>query len=139
MKKLPVLFLLLFSLSFYSQNDTVSVVGQKKNFVFTINGISGNGVIKMRKEQFKNAVIAFSFEDKKLTSKNVTSFKIKIPGIQAQLVKGNKIDNKTYQKILKTGAKGFIITLFDIKMDEDKLRISGPMCYLSPPLVIEIY
>ena len=137
MKRILLLFSLFFSLSFYGQNDTIASK-RSSDFVFTINGIEGWKVIKMKKEQLKNAVIRF--KDKKgLSTKKVTSFEFKIPGLKTQKIIGNKIDDYTYQKILRNASKGDILTFFDIKMDEHALVRSGPMCYLSPPLLIEIY
>lgn len=143
MKNIILLLLLFFSTPFYAQNDSVSVDKQKdiikSDFAFTFNGISNNGVIKVRKEQFKKAIIGFHFEDKKMGLKEVTSFSIKIPGIQAEKIIGNKIDDRIYNKILRIASRGDKITIFDIKINENKQRTLEGMCYLSPPLVIEIY
>ncbi len=79
MKRILLLFSLLFSLLFYGQQDAISV--KKKGIIATINGINGDNVIRMRKEQLKNAVIAYRFEDKKLLPKSkVISFQIKYQG-----------------------------------------------------------
>lgn len=133
MKRILLISSLFFSLSFYGQNDT-------NDFVFTINGIEGGKVVKMQKKQLKNAVIGFKSKNKNLgLSKRVTSFGIKIPGVQLEKVIGDKIDERTYQRILKYASIGDILVFSDIKMNENKIRKEGPMCFLSPPIVIEIY
>ncbi|WP_284651015.1 hypothetical protein [Flavobacterium terrisoli] len=129
MKKVIFLFVLFFSISFYGQNDKI-------NFVVTVNGMDASNIIKMKKEQLKDAVIAYRFEDKNLSDTKVIGFIIKVPGIQAVKIVGNKIDDRTYQKILRTASKGDKITFFDIKTNKNST--SGPICNVGP-VVIEIY
>jgi len=125
MKKIVILFLLFFPLSFYGQND----------FTLTIKGIEASKPIKFKKEALKNAVI--EFKDNKLLKFNIIGFKIKIPGVQTQEIKGNKIDERIYNKIFRIVSKGDIIVISDIKTNiikEEKGPYPDPMF----PIVIEI-
>nr|WP_294777338.1 GldM family protein [uncultured Flavobacterium sp.] len=128
MKKYFFLFVLFYSVHSFGQND----------FILTINGIDSSKPIKLKKEALKNAVIAAYSKDKKTIQWNIIEFTIKIPGVQAEKIKGNKIDERIFNKILHSASRGDMITIFDIKTNciKDKL---GP--YPDPmfPIVIEIY
>jgi hypothetical protein len=116
--------------------------------VFEIKGVSGfattingrNGFVRMQKKQFLDANIKVRFEDKNLFfSNNVTAFILKIPGMPSIQVIGNKIDSKTYEKILKNATKGDQITISDVKFLVLEESMKGGMCFKTTPIVIEIY
>lgn len=129
-----------FSMSFYGQGNPSAKKQAEEGCFFTINGIIQKGVLKMKKEQFKNMVIGYYINLQNQTvSDKATSFNIKIPGIQAEEIKGGKIDDRMYQKILRTASRGDFITIFDIKRDVAKYKFNGIICDAKAPLVIEIY
>ncbi|MGC4040906.1 MAG: hypothetical protein QM710_09045 [Flavobacterium sp.] len=132
MRFLTTVIILFFTISFYGQDD-------RNSYVATINGMEGNIVIKMRKEQFKKAVIGYNHKHKKDASINVTGFTLKIPGAQAEAIKGNKIDERMFLKILRNASRGDKITISDIKTIADNEKASGR--YIDPayPIIIEIY
>ena len=107
-------------------------------FVTTINGRSGN--VRMQKKQFLDAIIKVCFKDKNLTfSNNVTGFSLKIPGMPSIQVIGNKIDKENYEKILKKASISDQITISDVKLKVNESCLKGYMCFLTSPIVIEIY
>nr|WP_284651017.1 hypothetical protein [Flavobacterium buctense] len=94
----------------------------------------------MKKEQLKNAHVTVRFVDKNLNFLNkVTRFDLKIPGLESIQIEGDKIDEGTYQKILRKTSQGDQLALFDIKMNVYDPRLKGAMCFLTTPLVVQIY
>ena len=107
-------------------------------FVTTINGRSG--LVRFQKSSLKDAVIKIGFEDKNLSFSNkINSFSLKIPGISSIQVIGNKIDKESYEKILKNASLGDQITVSDIKFIVLEESMKGGMCFITTPIVIEIY
>lgn len=140
MKKSLSFFSLFLSLLFYGQNDQSVKPQTTEGCYVTINGIVKKGIVKMKKEQFKNLVIGFYINYKNETiSEKVSSFTIKIPGVQAEQIKGSKIDDRLFQKILRIASKGDKITFFDIKSNIKNSNFNGIICDPAFPLVIEIY
>lgn len=128
MKKYFFLFLFFYSVHSFGQND----------FILTVNGIDSSKPVKFKKEALKNAVIAAYSKDKKAIQWNIIEFTIKIPGVQAEKIKGNNIDERIFNKILHSASRGDLITIFDIKTN----CIKDKLCpYPDPmfPIVIEIY
>ena len=113
-------------------------IKRTSGFVTTINGSSG--LVRMQKNHFKDAKIKVRFEDKNLILLNsVTAFSLKIPGYPAIQVIGNKIDSSTYQKILNNASIGDQIVISDIKKKIEDKNFFGAGCFLTGPIVIEIY
>lgn len=142
MKNLIFLVVLFFSISFYGQTDSTSgkeiegkVIVQK--YGPTINGQVVKKPLKIRKEQLKDIVIGFKSKTK--ADVKVIGFSIKIPGVQSAIIKGNKIDDTTYQNILKIASKGDMITIFDIKSDLKPEKESEQIVDKIPPILLEIY
>lgn len=140
-----VVFFLFLSMPFYGQ-DAKPATPQKiekkveEGCFFTVNGIIQKQVLKVKKEQFKNMVIGcYINHQNKTASEKATSFSIKIPGVQAEQISGSKIDERLYQKILRTASKGDMITFFDIKRDLKNSEFNGIYCDVMAPLVLEIY
>lgn len=140
-----VVFFLFLSMPFYAQEakslPTEKIEKKAEEGCFpTVNGIIQKGILKVKKEQFRNMVIGYYINrQNKAVSEKAISFGIKIPGVQAEQVKGSKIDERMYQKILRTASKGDMITFFDIKRDMKNSVFNGIYCDVTPPLVLEIY
>jgi hypothetical protein len=140
MKRLLLLFSLFFSLSFYGQNNQSEKQQTTEGCYVTINGIVQKGIVKMKKEQFKNMVIGYYINlQNETVSDKAISFSIKIPGVQAEQIKGGKIDERMYQKILRTASRGDKITFFDMKQNLNNSKFNGIICDGVAPLIIEIY
>ncbi len=140
MKKAILFFSLFLSFLFYGQNDQPEKQQTTEGCYVTINGIVQKKIVKMKKEQFKNMVIGFYINYKNETvSDMVSSFSLKIPGVQAEQIKGSKIDDQLFQKILRIASKGDKITIFDIKSNLKNSNFNGIICDPAFPLVIEIY
>ena len=105
--------------------------------ISTFNKIEGNPLIKLQKSAFKDGVVDAMIGDKNIRKIfEVKQFTIKIPGIGAFVIQGNKIDNNTFEKINKQVSRGDMITIFDIKT---KSSISSSSTIFEVlPLVIEI-
>lgn len=107
-------------------------------FVTTINGRSG--LVRLQKSGLKDAIIKISFEDKNLSFSNkVISFSLKIPGIASIEVYGNKINQQSYEKILKNASIGDQITISDIRFTLLDEALKGFLICKINPIVIEIY
>jgi hypothetical protein len=104
-------------------------------FQSAINGRVG--VVDMKKENLKNANVTVRFEDKNLTFRNsVASFSVKLPGYKSIVINGNKIDEITFQKILRNISKGDQIVIFDVKMIINEPSLRNAMCFKTTPLVV---
>lgn len=102
----------------------------------TFNKIEG-GIIKLQKSGFKDGVVDVKGPDKNFEDIfTVTQFTLKIPGMPAIVIDGNKIDDKTFEKINKNASKGDQITIFDIRIKTIKLA-GAHICGISP-IVIQI-
>lgn len=140
MKKILLLFSMFFTNSFYGQTNQPEKQQSTQGCYVTINGIVQKRIVKMKKEQFKNMVIGFYINyNNETVSDKVSSFTFKIPGIQAEQIKGSKIDDRLFQKILRIASKGDMITIFDIKSNIKNTNFNGIICDPAFPLVIEIY
>ena len=107
-------------------------------FVTSING--RNGLVRLQKTSLKDAIIKISFEDKNLSFSNkVNSFSLKIPGMASVEVYGNKINQQTYDKILKKASIGDQITISDIRFTVLEESLKGFLICKINPIVIEIY
>lgn len=111
-----------------------------RNFPAPISTFNKNGEreLKLQKNAFKNGVVELKFPDKNLEDIfEVTSFGVKIPGMEGIVVNGNKIDSKTFDKINRYTSKGDLITIYDIKTKWVKIKSNGPICGISP-IVLQI-
>ena len=103
------------------------------NLVSTINKRAG--VVKFNKIQLKSAIIDVNSSDKNLDlGIVVTGFTLKIPGMKAIEVLGNKIDTNLYNKISNKISKSDQITISDIRFTT---KTSAHFCGISP-IVVEI-
>lgn len=124
-----------------NKKKTEKHVFQIKNiggFVTTINGRSG--LVRFQKSSLKDAIIKIGFEDKNLSFLNkLTSFSLKIPGMPSIEVYGNKINQQTYEKILKNASIGDQIIISDIRFTVLEEALKGFLICKINPIVIEIY
>ena len=105
--------------------------------ISTFNKIEGNPIIKLQKSALKDGVVDAMIGDKNIMKIfEVKQFTIKIPGIGAFVIQGNKIDNNTFEKINKQVSRGDMITIFDIKTKSS--TFSSSTIFEVLPLVIEI-
>lgn len=127
-KKAIFLLVLCYSVHTFGQND----------LILTVNGIDSSKPIKLKKEALKNALIASYSRSKESIKFTIIEFTIKIPGRQAEKIKGNKINDYIFNKILRFTSRGDVITISDIKTNSIRDKL-GP--YPDPmfPIVIELY
>ena len=113
-------------------------IRRTSGFITTINGKAG--IVRMQKNHLKDAKIKISFEDKNLVFSNeIVAFALKIPGQPSIQVIGNKIDDRTYERILRSSTIGDQITISDIKLRVMDDRLKGASCFLTSPIVVEVY
>ncbi|MEO5777237.1 MAG: hypothetical protein ABIQ27_10030 [Flavobacterium sp.] len=104
------------------------------SIISTFNKMEG-GIIKLQKSALKDGVVDVRVSDKNIEDFiEVTQFSFKIPGMPAMVIEGNKIDNKTFEKINKNASKGDEITIFDIRTKSIKIK-SGPICGIQPMII----
>ena len=104
----------------------------------TFNKIIGTSVIILPKSAFKNGVVSAIIPDKNIEEIfEVTGFSIKIPGMGAIVIKGNKIDADTYEKVVKNTSRGDQITVAEIKTRTVKSDYNI-MCIMTAPMIIQI-
>ena len=95
---------------------------QPKSINVLVNGKKIEAArLKMTKKEIRKLKLS-------LSNSTIESFKVKIPGIKTQNIKGNSINGETIKKINITKS-GSVIAIFDIKDDKNS-KIS--------PLIIEI-
>ncbi len=106
-----------------------------KRPITCFNYIRGDSIVRVQKSQFKNAKIRVISSDKNfnLTFK-IVQFELKIPGINAIVINGDKIDDETFNKINKYASKYDEIVISDIK-----IKTSFVGCILVNPMVIMLY
>ena len=110
----------------------------QNNFILTFGGRDVSKTIKLKKEDLKNALIDFKFKEKNFIRSRIISFTIKIPGVKAEIIKGNRIDERIYNKIIRISSRGDIIVISNIKtvtIKDELVPYPDPMS----PIVIEIY
>lgn len=79
------------------------------------NSIKSDSIIKVPKQQFKNAIIRIATEDKNFKLDFIVNqFKIKIPGREVIQVIGNKIDDKVFSEINKYCTRYDEIVIYNI-------------------------
>ena len=92
-------------------NDRESINKTSKNILPKVNGKTiKTGELSMTLAEVKNLKLT-------LPNNKIINFKLKIPGIKTELVKGNTITETTLKNLL-SAKTGDYITLFDIKDDE---------------------
>ena len=102
--------------------------------ISTFNKIE-TGIIKLQKNDLKDGAVDVKIPDKNFEDVfEVTQFSFKIPGLPAIVIEGNKIDDKTFEKINKSASKGDQITIFDIKTKTTKIRV-GAICGITPMVI----
>lgn len=107
-------------------------------FVTSING--RNGLVRLQKSSLKDAVIKLRFEDKNLSFLNkINSFNLKIPRMPSIEVYGNRINQQTFDKILRNAKIGDQITISDIRFTVLEEALKGFLICKISPIVIEIY
>lgn len=107
-------------------------------FVTSING--RNGIVRLQKSSLKDAVIKLRFEDKNLSFSNkINSFNLKIPRMPSIEVYGNRINQQTFDKILRNAKIGDQITISDIRFTVLEEALKGFLICKISPIVIEIY
>ena len=105
--------------------------------ISTFNKIEGNPIIKLQKSALKDGVVDGMIGDKNIRKIfDVNQFTIKIPGMGAIVIQGNKIDDDTFEKINKQISRGDMITIFDIKTKSS--TYSNSTIFEVSPLIIEI-
>lgn len=126
--KVIFLLVLCFSIHSFGQNE----------FILTVNGIDSSKPVKFKKEALNNALIAGYSMSKESIQRTIIEFTIKIPGRQAEKIKGNKINDYIFNKILRFTSRGDVISISDIKTNSIRDKL-GP--YPDPmfPIIIELY
>ncbi len=80
-----------------------------QNPTLTVNGIVCDGCqLNLSKKGVEKIILGTTTND------NITGFKLKIPGVKTQIIKGNKLNDAAKQLVLNT-KQGYFIRLFDIK------------------------
>lgn len=130
-------------------NVSVQIVLKNKTkkvevFVFKIKNIAvpltslnynKDPILRMSKNNLKDAEVRVFFEDKNLDFKfNVLEFTIRIPGQKAIVVQGNTITKAAFEQINRYARKGDDLLISDLKV---RLGISlhGSMCKFTQVLI----
>ena len=97
----------------------------------------GDTIVRAQKNQFKNATIRVISADKNFgLDFKITQFTIKIPGQNSIEILGDKIDDKTFDKINRYATKSDKIVVYDIHFQTNPIFLG---CILVNPLVIKLY
>ena len=108
-----------------------------KRPITCFNYIRGDSMIRAQKSQFKNARISVISPDKNFNLIfKITQFVLKIPGRNSIVIKGDKIDDETFELINKHASKFDEISISDIHF---KTTPSFSGCILVNPMVIKLY
>lgn len=106
-----------------------------KRPITCFNYIRGDSIVRVQKSQFKNAKIRIISEDENFNlTFDVIQFVLKIPGINAIVINGDKIDDDTFEKVNRYASKYDEIVISDIK-----IKASFYGCILVNPMVIKLY
>ncbi len=107
-----------------------------KRPITCFNYIRGDSIIRVQKSQFKNAKIRIISADKNFNLEiKVVRFHLKIPGQNSIEIIGDKVDDRTFDKINKYASENDQITISDISVHVN-LNVS---CILISPMVIQLY
>ena len=108
-----------------------------KRPITCFNHINGDTIIRAQKSNFKNGVITVISPDKNLKLNfKVLDFNIKIPGQNSINIEGNKIDEKTFEKINRYASRFDEIAITDLHI---KTFPSFSGCILINPILIKLY
>ena len=108
-----------------------------KSPITCFNYNKGDTIVRAQKNQFKNAVIRVISADKNFgLDFKITQFNIKIPGQNSIEILGDKIDDKTFDKINRYATKFDEIVISDIHFQTKPVFLG---CILVNPMVIKIY
>ncbi|MEN9336923.1 MAG: hypothetical protein RLZZ500_1910 [Bacteroidota bacterium] len=131
-------------------NVTIQIVLKNKTlkeefFVFKIRNIpipltslnyNKGSILRMSKNNLKDAVVRIFFEDKNLDFKfNVLEFTLKIPGQKAIVVQGNTITSSVFDQLNRYARKGDQLTICDIKTKVGIHSNIISICKISPVLI----
>lgn len=124
-----------------NKKKTEKQLFQIKNIGGFVTSIKGrSGFVRLQKNSLKDAIIKIGFEDKNLSFSNkINSFSLKIPGVPTIEVYGNKINQQTYDKILKNASIGDQITISDIRFTVLEEALKGFLICKINLILIEIY
>ena len=130
-------------------NVSVQIVLKNKTkkvevFVFKIKNIAvpltslnynKDPILRMSKNNLKDAVVRVFFEDKNLDFKfNVLEFTLKIPGQKAIVVQGNTITKAVFEQINRYAGKGDDLLITDLRVRLG-LSLNGFFCKFTPVLI----
>lgn len=109
-----------------------------KNIAVPLTSLNYNKdpILRMSKNNLKDAVVRVFFEDKNLDFKfNVLEFTLRIPGQKAIVVQGNTITKAAFEQINRYAGKGDQLTIFDVK-SRVGIQIKGLLiCKIAPVLI----
>ncbi len=109
-----------------------------KNIAVPLTSLNYNKdpILRMSKNNLKDAVVRVFFEDKNLDFKfNVLEFTLRIPGQKAIVVQGNTITKAVFEQINRYAGKGDQLTIFDVK-SRVGIQIKGLLiCKIAPVLI----
>lgn len=107
-----------------------------KRAITCFNYNKADSILRFPKKSFKEGKVTVISPDKNLDIRvKVVQFNLNIPGRNSIIVKGDTIDEKTYQEIIKNSSKGDQIAFSDIRIKLD----SWSGCFLVSPMLIEVY
>ena len=130
-------------------NVSIQIVLKNKSrkeevFVFKIKNIAvpltslnynKDPILRMSKNNLKDAVVRVFFEDKNLDFKfNIIEFTLRIPGQKAIVVQGNTITKAVFEQINRYAGKGDDLLISDLKVKLG-LNFNVRMCKFSPVLI----
>ena len=130
-------------------NVSVQIVLKNKSknvevFVYNINNIplllsslifNKEPILRMSKNNLKDAVVRVFFEDKNLDFKfNVLEFTIRIPGQKAIVVQGNTITKAAFEQINRYARKGDDLLITDLRVRLG-ISLNGFFCKFTPVLI----
>ncbi|SHE71978.1 GldM C-terminal domain-containing protein [Flavobacterium fontis] len=108
-----------------------------KNIPLQLTSLNFNKdpILRMSKNNLKDAVVRVFFEDKNLDFKFIVlEFTIRIPGQKAIVVQGNTITKAAFEQINRYARKGDDLLITDLKVRLG-ISLNGFFCKFTPVLI----
>ncbi|MCZ8168387.1 MAG: GldM family protein [Flavobacterium sp.] len=108
-----------------------------KNIPLQLTSLNFNKdpILRMSKNNLKDAVVRVFFEDKNLDFKfNVLEFTLRIPGQKAIVVQGNTITKAVFEQINRYARKGDDLLITDLRVRLG-ISLNGFFCKFTPVLI----
>lgn len=94
--------------------------------------------LQLPKSNFKDGVVAVKCSDKHIEQVfEVTQFTIKIPGMGAVVIQGNRIDDTTFKQLNRRVTRYDEIAIFEIKIRSISSKIRF-FCVRPAPMIIQV-